>query len=684
MALRVTPMADMSTVGASMQALRYASFMSTPTLLGIQTLVMMGPYLTNSGRFLDAWTLFGLTIRLAHSMGLHRNPKFIDPVPPLRECMIRRTLWWWMLHMDQQYSVTLGRPLGISGIGDCPPPESLTTNTTVLRLGEFVNHFTIVARQILGSDGLMSVGRIDEFTDKLLGLWDTMPEKLQFNESWTRPETVLPEWPLDVMSASKCCEGFFIVGSSANTLPALFAKVQSFLILLNRQRDEQTTRAASSTSPPAFSNTFPGVNSTTYTSSAGGSDGSHHQAPIRGRGLVINSSVQLLQTFLFFSHRHPAVLICWTIGQQAFNAAMIIMLDAWETEGEQNMWLVDQALLVFTELQRNGIHKLAELAVARITKGIVLFKTRQRTRQDALDAAAAAAAVSRRTSKSQYQQQQQQGHQMQQPYQYSQPEEVYHLYQPDLGLEVDDTGNYDMSGDTIMGNTVMGQTGMFLLEDPGLQSHNPAAQHFAPWSLSLPVSTIAASPGSSDTSPTATTMTGRYSPSAPMMAPTSSVPIAPFPVMSSPFQPTMVPMLASPFSVGLQPRMPMTSGRGQGSNPQGQQQQMGSSPPSGGSAGIPQQQQHQQQQFRLQTIQGQQPQQQQQQQQQPPHTHPHQTSRHGYSPYQTQTSGSSRRSAAAAAAASAAAATSQSQSHGHSHRLERPPSSRSRSGRTAR
>jgi hypothetical protein len=36
-----------------------------------------------------------------------------------------------------------------------------------------------------------------------LGLWDTMPETLQFNESWTRAETTLPEWPLDVMSASK-------------------------------------------------------------------------------------------------------------------------------------------------------------------------------------------------------------------------------------------------------------------------------------------------------------------------------------------------------------------------------------------------------------------------------------------------------------------------------------------------
>lgn len=186
-----------------MQALRLASFMNTPTLLGIQTLVMIGPYLTNSGRFLDAWTLFGTTIRLAHSIGLHRDPKVLESAPLIRESMIRRTLWWWMLHMDQQYSVTLGRPLGISGIGDCQPPEPLTTNPTILRLNEFVDHFTILARQILSSDGMMNVGRIDEYTDKLLGLWDTMPEALQFNETWLQQETLLPDWPLEVMSASK-------------------------------------------------------------------------------------------------------------------------------------------------------------------------------------------------------------------------------------------------------------------------------------------------------------------------------------------------------------------------------------------------------------------------------------------------------------------------------------------------
>jgi hypothetical protein len=52
-----------------MHALRLSSYLNRPTLLCIQTLLLIGPYLINCGKFLDSWTLFGTTIRLAHSMG---------------------------------------------------------------------------------------------------------------------------------------------------------------------------------------------------------------------------------------------------------------------------------------------------------------------------------------------------------------------------------------------------------------------------------------------------------------------------------------------------------------------------------------------------------------------------------------------------------------------------------------
>lgn len=192
---------DRSQVAAAMQALRLSSFMHKPSLLAIETLIMIGPFLSNSGRFLDAWTLFGTTVRLAQAIGLHRHPKYLDPAPPTQgECAIRQTLWWWMLHMDEQYSMTLGRPLGISGIGDCPPPHELTTDPRMLRFGEFINHFTILARQILSSDRLTNA-KIDEFTDQLRGLLDTMPEMLQFDDSWLDKDKEIPEWPLSAMSA---------------------------------------------------------------------------------------------------------------------------------------------------------------------------------------------------------------------------------------------------------------------------------------------------------------------------------------------------------------------------------------------------------------------------------------------------------------------------------------------------
>jgi len=43
--------------------------MNRPSLLVIEALVMIGPYLTNSGKFLDASALFGGTVRLAQSIG---------------------------------------------------------------------------------------------------------------------------------------------------------------------------------------------------------------------------------------------------------------------------------------------------------------------------------------------------------------------------------------------------------------------------------------------------------------------------------------------------------------------------------------------------------------------------------------------------------------------------------------
>ncbi|KAF2678841.1 hypothetical protein K458DRAFT_394485 [Lentithecium fluviatile CBS 122367] len=419
-------------IAAAMQALRMASFMHKPTLLGIQALIMIGPFLTNSGRFLDAWTLFGTTIRLAHSIGLHRDHKYLDPAPPTqRECSIRQTLWWWMLHMDQEYSMTLGRPLGISGRGDCRPPLELTTNPTMLRFGEFVNQFTLLARQILSSDCLTNA-RIDEFTDFLKGLLDTMPEMLQFDESWLDERKEIPEWPLGAMAA------------------VFYCKTHTYLILLNRQRSEkQTAQPYSHQASPVAktaSSYFHPANPAAPCQSSPASP----KASLRGRALVLSSSEDLLTVFLFFHARVPAALICWTMGQQAFNSCMILLLDAMEMGDLSRIGKVEKAYVVFLQLQNNGVHELATLAVERISWGLAELG---RMKNQAGAGGRMQPVVSARHGL------------------------------PGRDSDIQGAAKSEAMQTGVMHDTVMGNTGMLLLEDPGLQAFVPEA--FAPltWAL---------------------------------------------------------------------------------------------------------------------------------------------------------------------------------------------------------
>ncbi|KAI9796182.1 MAG: hypothetical protein M1833_006433, partial [Piccolia ochrophora] len=430
-------------ISAAMQALRLASFMNRPTLLGIQTLIMIGPYLTNSGKFLDAWALFGTTIRLAQSIGLHRNPKYLDPAPPLRECSIRQALWWWMLHMDQQYSMTLGRPLGISGIGDCPPPEPLSTDPVILRLSEYINHFTISARQILSSDRLTN-DKIDSFTDKLLHLRTFLPDVVRFDETWLDPNKELPPWPLDAMAA------------------VFHGKTHNYLILLNRQRSETaakpqspTERSPTTVSPPS-----------TSTQTA------------RGRACVLASARALLQAFQFFHTRVRAAMICWTMGQQAFNAAMILALallhpvpghepapDA-DTIHDDAL-AVQRAYVAFREMEHKGVHKLAGVACAKLSPLIMQL-------DEAADRAAAGFPS-----------------QAPAPHPYgvtTHQTDVHNVFNPAPAADPMYTRPHadlktEPADDFPADDAVMGNTGMVLLEDPGLQGF--IAEGFAPLSFHM-------------------------------------------------------------------------------------------------------------------------------------------------------------------------------------------------------
>lgn len=241
--------------------------------------------------------------------------------------------------MDQQYSMALGRPLAISSMGDCPPPEPIIADPVTQSLSNYITQFSILGRQIL-SAAYLSNEQIDKFSDELLSLYETLPTLIQFDGTWLNMEKPLPAWPLDAQAG------------------VLYAKTHNFLILLNRQRLENVRRDSD---PPS-------IDIMTISSSRDAT-----QVP-RGRDRVLASCRALLVGFEFFQTRVRAALICWTMGQMAFNAAMILLLSMLETGDTQDLAAVQHTYSTFLEMNKLGIHKLAGQAVERL--GIIMKEFR--------------------------------------------------------------------------------------------------------------------------------------------------------------------------------------------------------------------------------------------------------------------------------------------------------------------
>lgn len=235
-----------------------------------------------------------------------------------------------MLFIDQYYSSTLGRPLGISGIGDCLPASHLTfselaDSQKAGRLETYVNQYTVLSRQILSCDSLTNT-RIDGFSDRLLQLLETLPSLVRFNASWLddRCDSV-PEWPLN----------FHATMFHSNT--------HNYLILLNRQR--QIGTAEKKTKKVTV----------------------HRPEP--GYATVVSSCHEVLRAFFYLRKHLPPTLAHWSICQQAFNAAMLLGLNVIEygsSAGPEDVRVVASTYSIFLDLQESRVCRPAKLAAQRL------------------------------------------------------------------------------------------------------------------------------------------------------------------------------------------------------------------------------------------------------------------------------------------------------------------------------
>jgi hypothetical protein len=144
-----------------------------------------------------------------------------------------------------------------------------------------------------------------------------------------------------------------------------YCKIHTYIILLNRQRTE---KIITSSAVPVTRGATPSFRAVNRAPSVLPSTATTTRASLRGRALVIASSEDVLDAFFFFYYKEQAALIDWTLGQQAFNSCMLILLDAIECRTITTGALkAERAFVIFKELDENDVHQLAGLAFEKIS-----------------------------------------------------------------------------------------------------------------------------------------------------------------------------------------------------------------------------------------------------------------------------------------------------------------------------
>ncbi|KAJ5222102.1 uncharacterized protein N7469_010989 [Penicillium citrinum] len=84
--------------------------MDRPSITAIQTCILLGSHHVYHGRPNLSFSLLGTTIKMAQSLGLHRQSSAGSP----GDIEERKRVWWTIYTWDRFASITYGRPLGIS------------------------------------------------------------------------------------------------------------------------------------------------------------------------------------------------------------------------------------------------------------------------------------------------------------------------------------------------------------------------------------------------------------------------------------------------------------------------------------------------------------------------------------------------------------------------------------------
>ncbi|KAK4545157.1 hypothetical protein LTR36_003708 [Oleoguttula mirabilis] len=181
----------------SFECLRITNFLSQPHLESIQALLIISHVMTNNMNAGTAWSLLGLTIRLAQGLGIHRN---CPPNVPTEIVLPRSKVWWGIIWLDSLLSITYDRAGSTVGFdlstmplpqhfGDISPYHSI-----MYRLSKVC--MDIVRNRATHLDSREHYARIIELRDSISNIMRESAEYMRDSRKCTSTRETLEHWAL--------------------------------------------------------------------------------------------------------------------------------------------------------------------------------------------------------------------------------------------------------------------------------------------------------------------------------------------------------------------------------------------------------------------------------------------------------------------------------------------------------
>ncbi|PTB39101.1 uncharacterized protein TrAFT101_008098 [Trichoderma asperellum] len=133
----------------SFQCLRLNNFISFPDIHTIQALILLVNFLQNQANAGASWSILGLTIRLAQTLGLHCSP---DPdnvaIDQKGEATVKYYIWRSLIWQDTLVSLWYGRPSCITVLEDISIESPPQKSSRQYPFTHSCNHLFITANKI--------------------------------------------------------------------------------------------------------------------------------------------------------------------------------------------------------------------------------------------------------------------------------------------------------------------------------------------------------------------------------------------------------------------------------------------------------------------------------------------------------------------------------------------------------